>query len=618
LDILTCDFETFWDTDYTLSKMTTEEYIRDPRFEPIGVSVKLNDERPEWVSGTRYEVKEFLDEFPWDTSLGIAHNAMFDMAILDWHFDITPKMIGDTLSMARALDGPDAGHSLGALAERYDVGVKGNEAMQAKGKRRKDFTQAELAQYGAYCCNDSDLAYRLFTRMAPIFPPSEAQLVDLTIRMFTQPMLRLNKQVLSDHLLAVKTKKEALLATIDADKTDLMSNPKLAALLTEMGVIPPTKISPTTGKVTHAFAKSDTDFTDLLEHPDLRVQAVVAARLGVKSTLEETRTERFIGIAARGALPVPLNFYGAHTGRWSGADKTNMQNLPPGALKKAIEAPDGYLVLDCDSSQIEARTLAWWAGEDVLVETFRSNNLEIAAGVPKREMLHDPYRITAGEIYGLPLSDIADHHRQVGKTVILGCGYGLGAARLQVQLLAVGIKMDFDECQRIIDVYRAMYPRIPLLWRQGDRVLTALMQQQTTEFGRKDVLTVNLLGIGLPNGLHIRYRDLRRERNPTSQMDEVVYTAKRGRAEIRTKIYGAKVVENVTQALARIIVGEQMLEIDRRVPVVLTTHDSATTLTLTENAAANRAYVEACMRKVPAWAAGLPLNCESKMGPSYG
>jgi DNA polymerase len=156
------------------------------------------------------------------------------------------------------------------------------------------------------------------------------------------------------------------------------------------------------------------------------------------------------------------------------------------------------------------------------------------------------------------------------------------------------------------------------LWEAGTDALNALMRQQTTTLGREGVLTVNLLGIGLPNGLFIRYNALRREQNPQTGMTEIVYTTKRGRSEVRTKIYGAKVIENVTQALARIIIGEQMLAVNRRMPVVLSTHDSVTSLVPEGLADASRKYAEECLRKRPAWADGLPLNCESKLGKCYG
>ncbi len=604
-DIIVLDFETFYDRHFSLSKMTTEEYIRDELFEVIGVAVKVNDEETKWYSGPMKAVRVFLSQFNWADSVAVAHNAMFDMAILNWHFDIRPKRIADTLSMARAIDGPDAGNSLAKLAERYELGVKGDEVVNALGKGRIDFAPDELDRYGEYCINDVELTYKLFAAMAPLMPPLEMRLIDLTIRMFTEPKLELNKCVLEEHLGAVRAKKEKLLEAARAtdNKSTLMSNPQLAALLEHLGVEPPTKISPTTGKETWAFGKNDEAFKALLDHPKPAVQAVVAARLGVKSTLEETRTERFIGIADRGLLPVPLRYYAAHTGRWGGDDKLNLQNLPRGsALKKAILAPEGYVFIDCDSSQIEARTLAWLAGQEDLVEAFDRGE--------------DVYKIMASAIYDKSVEEVTKDERFVGKTTILGCGYGMGAKKFQAQLKTFGVELELKDCQYIINVYRETYPRITALWEEAGRALDALLTGRVSPLGCTGALTVDLLGIRLPNGMYLRYPNLRKQSQ--NGKTELVYDVKKGRATIPNRIYGGKVVENVCQALARIVIGEQMLMVARRLPVVLTVHDAVGALARVEEADEARKFVEDCMRIRPKWAAGLPLNCESKMGASYG
>jgi len=604
MDILTIDFETYYDKGFSLSKITTEEYIRDELFEVIGVAVKRNDEPTEWFSGTKAKTKEWLDKWNWGESLAVAHNAMFDMAILNWTFDIRPFRIADTLSMARALDGPDAGNSLAKLAERHGAGVKGDEVINALGKGRLDFTDAEMARYAEYCVNDVELTRKLFLKMMRGFPLVELQLIDLTIRMFTEPTLVLDREVLTAHLEEVQAKKEALMSRLNYDKADLMSNPKLAELLEFHEVVPPTKISPTTGKETYAFAKNDEEFKALLEHENPQVQAIVAARLGVKSTLEETRTERFINIAERGTLPIPLRYYAAHTGRWGGDDKVNMQNLPRGsALKKAIKAPENHVFIDCDSSQIEARTLAWLAGQNDLVAAFDAGE--------------DVYKIMASAIYGVPFDEVTKDQRFVGKTTILGAGYGMGAAKFKAQLKTFGVDMPLEECERIIHVYRATYPAIPKLWNQAGRALEAMVADMTAPIGVTGALEVcGAGGIKLPNGLFIRYPNLRWESREGKR--EMVYDTKRGKAVIPNRIYGGKCVENVCQALARIVIGEQMLMVAKKLRVVMTVHDAVGAIAPAAEAEKARAYVEDCMRIRPKWAAALPLNCESKMGASYG
>ena len=260
MSILTIDFETYYDRLYSLSKMTTEEYIRDELFEVIGVAVKVDDQPTQWFTGPKAATKKFLDQYDWDNATAVAHNAMFDMAILNWIFDIRPKRIVDTLSMARAKHGTEVGGSLKALAEHYKLGEKGTEVLNALGKGRLDFTQEEMAAYGRYCVNDVDLTYDLFAHLAQGFPTSEFKLIDLTIRMFTEPRLELDREVLIKHQINVIQRKDELLDKALIDKADLMSNPKLASLLRDMGVEPPMKVSPTTGKETYAFAKSDEAF----------------------------------------------------------------------------------------------------------------------------------------------------------------------------------------------------------------------------------------------------------------------------------------------------------------------------------------------------------------------
>jgi DNA polymerase I-like protein with 3'-5' exonuclease and polymerase domains len=604
MNIIVCDFETYYDPQYSLSKVTTEEYIRHELFEVIGVAVKVNDGETQWFSGTKAATKKWLAQFDWGNSIAVAHNAMFDMAILSWHFDIQPKRIADTLSMARALLGTEGiSLSLKSLAKYFQLGAKGTEVLNALGKGRIDFSPEDLARYGEYCINDVELTYELFKLLADGFPVLELRLIDLTLRMFTEPKLELDKCVLEDHLRSVQEKKTDLLSKIAASKEDIMSNPKLAQVLTDLGVTPPTKISPTTGKETHAFAKTDEEFKELLEHEDVLVQALVAARLGVKSTLEETRTERFIKIADRGTLPIPLRYYAAHTGRWGGDDKVNMQNLPrKSPLKKAMRAPDGYLLVDCDSSQIEARTLAWLAGQEDLVRAFDRGE--------------DVYKIMASAIYGKPAEEITEQERFVGKTTILGAGYGMGAAKFKAQLKNFGVEMELSECEYIINVYRKTYPKITALWKQAGRAIDAMIAGQTAPIGRDGVVVVDADGIKLPNGLYIKYPNLRRHTQDDRQ--EIVYDTKKGRATIPTRIYGGKCVENLCQALARIVIGEQMLMIARRYKVVMTVHDAVGALVKVEEADEGRAFIEQCMRIRPKWALGLPLNCESKMGKSYG
>jgi DNA polymerase I-like protein with 3'-5' exonuclease and polymerase domains len=606
MDLITIDFETFYSQDFSLSKMTTEEYVRDPRFEVIGVSVKVNDEATEWASGTHEQLKDYFNGFDWKDSMVLAHNTMFDGAILSWLFDIHPRVWADTLCISRAVHGVEVGGSLKALAERYQIGAKGTEVLDAKGKRRLDFTDEELDKYGDYCINDVELTYKLFGIMGKKFPRQELKIIDLTLRMFIEPMLDLDLGLLEQHLEDTKELKDKLLLDAGVDKKDLMSNPKFAGLLEILGVVPPMKTSLTTGKETFAFAKSDEGFKALLEHEDVRVQTLVNARLGNKSTLEETRTQRFIDIAKRGLLPVPVKYYAAHTGRWGGADKINLQNLPnrgPNGkkLKKSMIAPDGYVLIDCDSSQIEARVLAWLAGQDDLTEAFRVGD--------------DVYKKMAMSIYGLNREeDVTKDQRFVGKTTILGAGYGMGAVRFKDQLQSFGFDIELDEARRVINIYRETNFQITRLWNDASHTIRCMEQGVGTELGINNVISVDptVPAIILPSGLQMRYEDLRGEQSERGV--EYTYKVRRG----RNRIYGGKVIENVCQAVARCIIGEQMLKISKRYHVVLTVHDSVVCCVPEDKVEEAQRYIEECMRWLPDWAEGLPIDCESGVAKSYG
>jgi DNA polymerase len=604
--LITVDFETYYNRIYSLTKLTTEEYIRNPFFEVIGVGVKVGDAPAQWASGTHEELKAWLKQFNWADNVALAHNAMFDGAILNWIFDIRPKYWCDTLCLGRYLHGTEVGGSLQALSSHYNIGVKGAEVINAMGKRRSDFTKEGLAAYQKYCLNDVELCYSLCLAMFSKVPVLERKIIDLTIKMYTEPSLQLDVSLLEQHLQTVQETKQALIDQAGTVTEDLMSNQKFADLLREHGVIPPIKVSPRTGKETLAMSKSDEGFMALLEHPNEQVQALMAARLGVKSTLEETRTETLIGIAHRnaGTLPVPLKYYAAHTGRWGGADNLNLQNLPTrgpyaNKIKQAIQAPMGYVLIDADSSQIEARVLAWLAGETDLARDFRDKK--------------DVYKKMASEIYNVPLEQVNASQRQVGKVAILGAGYGMGAAKFQTTLKGFNIQESIEQCNTIIKAYRKAYPKIVAFWGEAQFNLAVL------ESGKKGSFTTNNIKVlgkehafELPDGRLQRYPELTSVKNEESE--SFMYTHKK----TTSKIYGGKVVENICQAVARSIIAEQMVTISKRYQVVLTVHDSIVCLALECERDTAEQYVHESMCQAPDWAQGLSVSCEVAVSRRYG
>lgn len=618
--MLTIDFETYWDKDFSLSKMTTESYIRDPQFEVIGVSIKKDDGPIEWVSGDDQTIKQALLERGAQNDVCVAHNAAFDMAIMNWRYGIRPRVIVDTLSMARPITGLTVGGSLRALGEYFGIGEKGTEVYNTQGKHRKDFTPEELERYGRYCQQDVNLTYQLLQKLLPLSTAQEMYLIDLTIRMFTEPVLQLNAELLETHLEKVKADKQALLDSVaHGDRSAFMSNDKFAELLRAEGVEPPTKVSEKTGKTAYAFAKTDAGFQALLNHPNERVQALASARLGLKSTLEETRTQAFLDIARRGPMPVMLNYYGAaNTGRMSGGDGTNPQNLPRGgALREAICPPEGYTLVACDSSQIEARTLAWFAGQTDLIKAFANGE--------------DIYSKFASSVYGKPINK-HEHpeERHVGKTCILGLGYGTGAAKLQHALANGFIKVNLPaaECERIVKLYRSQYDTIPRLWKDCQNAITNMFNGYSSTVGVAVQLPVSGADhtITLPNGMKLRYPDLQCE---TNERGFVEYTYQKKR--FRAKLYGGSLTENLIQSLARIIVAYQMCKIKQELDkackakadgkirrVVHMVHDEVIVVVPDEEAQEVKGMMETIMSTPPKWAPTLPVSCEAGLGKTYG
>jgi DNA polymerase family A len=302
----------------------------------------------------------------------------------------------------------------------------------------------------------------------------------------------------------------------------------------------------------------------------------------------------------------PRHRYNANGKLVHNSDSINLQNLSSrgtsaGKIKKSIEARDGEVVIDADSSQIEARVLAWLAGQWDLVQAFENRE--------------DVYKLTAMGIYGVKLEEVTDEQRFFGKTVILGGGYGLGYKKYKVMVAKQGKSITDERAEQDIRMYRTRYAKIPQLWRLAQGALDAMLSDSYYEFGEGTVLQVHgRKGILMPDGLYMEYPNLRKEFNKEDNKWEYVYDSKTG----RNRIYGGKVIENVCQRLARVIIGLQGLRIAKRYPVVLSVHDANATVVPEAIKDEARLYVVECMRWRPKWAARLPLDCESGMGKSYG
>ena len=602
--IITLDFESFYSKTYSLSKLTTEEYVNGDEFEVIGVGVKVGEAATSWHTGSKEEIAQALHEYDLPNNTLLCHNTFFDATILYEFFGITAKKNLDTLSMARAIHGISVGGSLAKLAEHYELGVKGDEVVNALGKHTKDFTQEELARYGEYCINDVELTHDLFFKLLSQFNVQELSLIDITIKMAVKPTLVVDLPMLESYLYEVREKKEALINSIEADKSQIMSNPKFAALLEGLGVEPPMKVSPTTGKLTYAFAKTDDGLKALLEHADPTVQALVATRLGVKSTIEETRTDRFIGIAKRtDYLPIPLNYYGAATGRWSagGGQKVNFQNLPRNStLKKAIVAPEGYVIVGADLSNIELRVGLWVCGE---MEALKS----LGEG-------RDLYKEFASLVFNVAYEDVSKDQRFIGKTSQLGLIFGVGAGKLR-EAIKVGSGTDIGEMEakRIVDLYRATYKGVTAFWKTCTNAITAMGNDEEFTFGQDGLYVAEgKRGVKFPSGLYMQYPLLANVVDEKTGEKGYKYKMRNG----YDRLYGGKLTNNLVQGTARCVMSEAMVRIADKYQIALTVHDALYIVVPEAEAQEALDYLIEEMCKPPLWMQGIPLAAEGGWGRS--
>lgn len=609
------DFETFYSSEYSLRKMTPIEYILDPRFEVTMCAFAENDDPPYWVDGP--DLARHFARYDLSDVVFISHNALFDMCITSWIFRAVPKLMIDTMAMARALVYHKTGRvSLEKVAEYLGLGVKGKTILKVQGLTRQGIIDAGLwGDYVDYAKGDVSLCRGIYRSLRPRFPASEVMIGDNIIRCAITPTIKLDAAKLASHLHKVRTAKEHLLAQamlMGADgRADLMSNDRFAALLRAAGVEPPTKVSKTTGKTTWAFAKTDEGMIELEEHPDPAVQILVAARLGHKSTIEETRTERLLKISSLeipgrgpGWMPIPLRYSGAHTHRLSGDWSLNMQNLPTrqgNDIRESLVAPEGFVILTVDASQIEARVVSWLAACWKLINAF-------AAG-------DDVYSLFASVVYGYPVHKKTHKvERFLGKTAILGLGFGMGGPRFEdtvrVGAAAQGVEIAMDPILAELTVkrYRGEYPEIPKLWKTFDGLLPGIASGSAAG-ATVGPVTIEKHAILLPSGLRLHYDDLRCEDGQW----KYTYAGK-------TKfLFGGKVTENVVQALARICTMDAAVRIRQRLmPFAHQVHDELVYVVPKRFVAPAKAILLEEMRRRPTWAPDLPLDAEVGEGPSYG
>ncbi len=598
--LVTLDFETYFDTKVSLTKLTTMDYVRHEKFKVWGVGIKIDDEPTEWYGED--EVELAIQDIDWPEATLICHNTPFDGYILTQYYKYKPAYYIDTAAMNRGLF-PGQSARLKDCAVRAfpdDATMrKGEELADAKGIYDLD-PELEEAIAG-YCIQDVDLTYAIYLQLVDRMPQSEMDIIDMTCRMFCEPKLTVDREALitfRDDQIATS---EAAIAASGIDRKVLSSNQQFSAHIESLGITPPTKKSPTTGKQIPALGKNDKAFTQMQKmYP--QYQHLWDARKAVKSRINETRAQRFIDATHDdGTISVPLRYYAAHTGRFGGTEKINMQNMPRNSpLRKALYAPKGQLVFVADLSNIEARMLAWLADEQDLLQQFRDGE--------------DIYSNLATKIYDTPINK-HDHptERFVGKTAVLGLGYGMGANKFQATLEAgaMGPPMKFSkqEAQDVVNTYRNTYPGIQNLWAKLELKLANTINPTLSEHW--GCLYFDKHKIHLPNGMALHYNNL--DYNSDGALTYETRTTE--------TTWGGRIAENVVQALSRIIVTDAMLRIQQDdsldAQVVLTVHDEIVLISQANNPDATMDKLIAHMCTPPSWAKDIPLDAEGGYDFSY-
>jgi DNA polymerase len=607
-----------------------------PDTEIISCAFKFGTEETEVVFGED-KVKDYCAGIDWTQYWVIGHNLSgFDSMILSWRLGIKPKMWGCTLAMARPIHAKDVGGSLAKLVKHYKIGFKDNSALlKTKGRHLKDFTEEEVEGMRVYNKEDVDQCYKLFTRLIPQTKKSEARLIDITIRSLVEPHFECDMDLLNNTLVEEGIRKKALLIDaarkmdvyepgMDDDEAAeavlrlLSSAPKFAKFLKNLGVDVPTKVSPRTGKDIPALAKTDEDFIALQEHENPLVATAANARLDAKSTLLQTRIVAFLAAAnahPEKKVPIPLKYYGADTtGRWSGW-AYNPQNLPrinpyfpkpSDALRKSLVAPKGYKVVVADLSGIELRVNHFLWKVSSSMSLFEEDTAKA-----------DLYKDFASVLYEVPFEDVTKEQRQVGKVSHLGLGFGAGYITFQkVAKLMGGVNIDLDESKDIVDAWRTAYPEITTGWRTCHDALRTILRGATG--GAVDpwgMVYPIPEGLQTPKGI-IRYPNLRTEANEETGRTEFVY----GHGRNKARIYAGKIVENIVQHLARCVIADNALEVQRvsRLIPALMVHDELVYVVPEAEAETTLALVQGIMRTPPAWWPELLTWSEGDIANTYG
>lgn len=613
MNLVTADFETYYAKDYTLQKtehcnLSISEYIRDPRFYAQCLSLKINDTPAQHYN--HQDIPEALAQINWGSTELLAQQTHFEALILNEHYGIIPAYRRDTLSMSRAIFQTAGDHDLDSLCKR--LGLKGKiPKVLDKFKGIRELTPEQFEELALYCDNDSEQTYLAYQLMLPKFTQEELDLINLTVQLYSEPVIRLNATRAATARQEELNERARLVQESGLTEEQLRSRPQFAKALESIKIIVPTKLNPK-GKTTFALAKNDPGFQDLRNIPNPQLHALLDARIACTSTNTITRAERLLSITKNGTLPLPiyLNYWGAHTPRWSGGDKTNPQNFKRGSeLRRSLEAPDDHMLGVSDSSQIEARMLAWLADNFPLLEAFRQ----------KRDIYSEFASIAYSRTINRKLKKLIDGIETfpdfiegfVGKTCILGLGFQMAGKKLQATLAAGAMDgprvfIERNKADNLVYIYRTTNPAVPKLWDLLKKMLWVMVDPNGDVTYK--CLRFTHERVWLPNGMCLYYPDLAVDHN-----HQFSYRVGTG----RTHIYEGLLTENIVQSLARIVLAWHILQIAKRFRIVLTTHDELVALLRSISAKADLEWIFNIMRTPPAWCPTLPLDAEGGFAKEY-
>jgi DNA polymerase len=611
MKIITLDWETYFDDEYNLKKMTTEAYVRDPRFEVLGLGIRAEDGSLHWRQGG--EVQGALNTLMVENKTVLCHHAHFDGLILSHHYDVKPAMWLDTLPMARLILGNHIPAGLGALAKHFGLAEKNVPYNLFKGIHNPIFEVATALREG--CLHDVELTYEIFQKLSQGFPQEAYPLIDATIRMFTEPKLLGDEYLLEKAQHDEVVRKGQLLFELGVTKKELGSNAKFAQLLAAEGLEMEFK-NGKNGPIP-ATAKTDEFMVSLCDSSSPRIAALASARLACKSTIEETRAGRILDMAQRGPLPLYLTFAGAHTTRWSGGDKVNFQNLPQdGSIRKALRAPPGCVIAKVDAKQQECRLLNTATGQENVVDAFREGRDVYAELIP---------RVFGSDAQDIPFEEM----RQVCKITELACGYGVGSAKLSAQLKAKKVPdVTLELSVRAVQAYRDSHRQVVELWRNADLILSALATSGKWEKPYGLPIDICNHKIILPNGFPMHYElewddGIVRDAGNVHITYNSYYQRPGWKRKTRNgwrRIYGAALVENIFQALGAVAIGQSVLRIKERIGLlpVLLEHDAGAWVVPVGMIDQVMPVLIEEVGRAPSWLPNAPMDAEGTYGERYG